>query len=167
MKRRILSVLVSVVAFSTMLYIPGMEAKASDSELKKVDGSYLTMEDSSTGRTSSNMRGQYLMTGESSISKAGLTRVYSYASTTANFTVDYIMTIGYVDQLHLGENGEEDEWWQIDYYYNSVENNYYLSLDKSVKVDRGYYYRTRANHIVRHNGVYEETASATDGIFLP
>ena len=107
------------------------------------------------------------MDGECSISKAGLTRVYSYASTTANYEIDYIMTIGYVEQLHLGENGEEDEWWQVDYYYDDIENTYYLSLDKSVKVDRGYYYRTRANHIVRHNGVYEETASVTNGIFLP
>lgn len=167
MRKRILSVVVTMAVLSTMLYIPGMEAKASDSELKMVDGSYLTHEDSSTGTTSFNARGTYLMTGECSISKAGLTRVYSYASTTANFTVDYIMTIGYVDQFHPGENGEEDEWWQVYGYHSSVENDYYLSLDESVPVDRGYYYRTRANHIVRHNGVYEETASATDGIFLP
>ena len=32
------------------------------------------------------------MTGVSTISKAGLTRVYAYASTTANQTVDYMAT---------------------------------------------------------------------------
>ncbi|MCC2255580.1 DUF6147 family protein [Ruminococcus sp. CLA-AA-H200] len=163
MKKRILSVLVSVAAFSTMIFVPGIDVTASDSEPIMVDGSYLTHEDSSTGNTLSNARGEYLMTGECSISKAGLTRVYSYASTTANYSIDYIMTIGYVEQYHP----DVEKWGQVDYYYDDIENTYYLSLDKSVKVDRGYYYRTRANHIVRHNGVYEETASATNGIFLP
>ena len=44
------------------------------------------------------------MTGDCTISKAGLTRVYAYASTTANKKVDYIATIVYVEQY----NEEED-----------------------------------------------------------
>ena len=167
MRKRLVSVILGIGLLNVMFFSSDMSVQASDSEPIMVDGSYLTHDDSSTGTTSSNARGLYLMDGECSISKAGLTRVYSYASTTANFTVDYIMTIGYVDQLHPGENGEEDEWWQVYGYHSSVENDYYLSLDESVPVDRGYYYRTRANHIVRHNGVYEETASVTNGIFLP
>lgn len=163
MKKRLLSVILSVGLLNVMFFSSDMSVQASDSEPIMVDGSYLTHNDSSTGTTSSNARGVYLMDGECSISKAGLTRVYSYASTTANYSIDYIMTIGYVEQYHP----DVKEWGQVDYYYDDIENTYYLSLDKSVKVDRGYYYRTRANHIVRHNGVYEETASATDGIFLP
>ena len=163
MKKRILSVIVSMMVFSTMMFVPEMAVEASDDEPIMVDGSYLTHNDSSIGTTSSKARGTYLMDGESSISKAGLTRVYSYASTTANFTINYIATLAYVEQYHP----EVNDWGQVYYYYDEVENNYYLSIDETVSVDRGYYYRTRANHIVGHNGVYEETASATDGIFLP
>ena len=37
--------------------------------------------------------------GRSTISKAGLTRVYAYASTTANKEVDYIATLVYVEHI--------------------------------------------------------------------
>ena len=66
-----------------------VEVKASELEQKVVDGSRLTMDDTSTGYSSSSLvRGEYLMTGECTISKAGLTRIYAYASTTANKKVD-------------------------------------------------------------------------------
>lgn len=163
MKKRILSVITSMMVFSTMMFVPEMSVEASDDEPIMVDGSYLTHDDSSTGTTNSKARGTYLMDGECSISKAGIRRVYSYASTTANSSIDYIATLAYVEQYHP----DVKEWGQVDYYYDEVENNYYLSIDKSVSVDRGYYYRTRANHIVEHDGIYEETASVTSGIFLP
>ena len=58
---------------------------------KIVDGSVLTTDDTSTGRTENGLeRGIHLMDGECSISKAGISRVYCYGSTTANHEVSHM-----------------------------------------------------------------------------
>ena len=165
MKKRILSILFSAVILGSVTLISALDVKASETEQKIVDGSVLTTDESSTGySSSSNARGIYLMTGECTISKAGLTRVYAYASTTANQEVDYIATIVYIDRY----NEEEKYWGQIDWWMEETHNDYFLSTAKTIKVDRGYYYRVRANHIAGESvDSYDETASFTDGILLP
>lgn len=164
MKKRILSMLCSMAVLSMTAVVSVMNVNAAESEQKVVDGSALTMDDSSTGYSApQHARGEYLMTGESTISKAGLTRIYAYSSTTANREVNYIATIVYIDRY----NAEEDYWGQIDWWMVEDENDYFLSTAKSLKVDRGYYYRVRANHIAGDQYPYDETASATDGIYLP
>lgn len=165
MKKRILSILLSAVILGSVTAISALDVKASETEQKVVDGSALTTDESSTGYSSaSNTRGIYLMTGECTISKAGLTRVYAYASTTANQEVDYIATIVYIDRY----NEKEDYWGQVDWWMEETHNDYFLSTAKTIKVDRGYYYRVRANHIAGESvDSYDETASATDGILLP
>lgn len=163
MKKRILSAAASMAILVTITSVSALNVQASDSELKMVDGSYLTTEDSSTGYTSPKSRGLYLMDGECTISNAGLTRVYAYASTTANQEVNYMATLVYVEQYHEDVN----EWGQVAYWVEESFNDYYMSTAKSVKVDRGYYYRVRANHIAGDEYPYEETASVTDGIFVP
>lgn len=165
MKKRILSILCSMTLLCTIATVSMIEVNAAESEEKIVDGSLLTMEESSTGYSKPPLtRGEYLMTGDCSISKAGLTRVYAYASTTANTEVDYIATIVYVEQYLE----EEDDWGQVAWWMEETHNDYFLSTAKSVKVDRGHYYRVRANHIAGESAYdYDETASATNGILLP
>ena len=164
MKKRFLSILCSMTLLCVISMISVFEVKAEESEQKVVDGSVLTMDDSSTGHsTSSIARGEYLMTGDCTISKAGLTRVYAYASTTANREVNYMATLVFVEQY----NEEEDGWGQVYSWVEETNNDYFLSTAKSVKVDRGYYYRVRANHLAGDQYPYDETASFTDGIFLP
>lgn len=164
MKKRILSVLCSMAILCTAASVSAVEVNASESEQKVVDGSVLTMDDTSTGHsTSSVTRGEYLMTGDCTISKAGLTRVYAYASTTANREVDYIATIVYVEQYIE----EEDDWGQVAWWMEEKYDDYFHSTAKSVKVDRGHYYRVRANHLAGDQSPYDETASVTDGIYLP
>lgn len=163
MKKRILSFIGSMAVLLAITSSSVISVNASDSELKMVDGSYLTTEDSSTGYSSSKTRGEYLMDGSCSISNAGLTRIYAYASTTANHEVNYMATIVYVDQYQE----DLDEWWQVYAWSEESLNDDYMSTAKSVKVDRGYYYRVRANHIAGDEYPYEETASVTNGIFVP
>ena len=165
MKKRILSMVCSLAIVCTMMMTSVINAEASDTKPKKVDGSYLTEEESSTGTTSDRMaRGYYLMDGVCTISKAGLTRVYAYASTTANQEVEYMATIVYVDQYQE----DLDEWWQVDWWMEESHDDVFLSTAKVVTVDRGYYYRVRANHIAgTAAGAYDESASVTDGIMLP
>lgn len=163
MKKRILSIAASMAILAMVTSVSAINVQASDSEMKMVDGSYLTTEDSSTGYSSTKTKGKYLMTGECSITNAGLTRIYAYASTTANQEVNYMATLVFVEQY----NEEIDEWGQVDYWIEESFNDDYMSTAKSVKVDRGYYYRVRANHIAGDEYPYEETASFTDGIFVP
>ncbi|MDN0060114.1 DUF6147 family protein [Mediterraneibacter glycyrrhizinilyticus] len=164
MKRRILSILSSMTVLTMITMCSSFNVNASEVEQKSIDGSILTLDESSTGySTPSFARGEYLMTGESTISKAGLTRVYAYAATTANREVNYIATLVYVEEYIE----EEDAWGQVAWWAEETHNDYYLSTAKSVKVDRGHYYRVRANHIAGDQYPYDETASATDGIYLP
>lgn len=163
MKKRIISIVSSLTVFCLIMGVSIVNVKADEGEQKMVDGSYLTTDDESTGYSSTKTRGQYLMTGDCSISKAGRTRVYAYASTTANQEVNYISTIAYVEQYME----DVDAWGQVDWFMDETNHDYFLSIAKSVTVDRGYYYRVRANHIAGDEYPFEETASFTDGILVP
>ena len=162
MKKRILSMLCSIAILCTMM-VSVVSAETLDTEPKKVDGSYLTHENSSTGKSSNSVaRGEYLMTGECSISNAGLTRIYAYGATVANMRVNFMSTIVYVDQY----DEETEEWTQVYGWVEEVENDYYMSTDAVVEVEPGYYYRVRAIHIAGDQYPYDETASVTNGIFV-
>lgn len=163
MKKRVLSILSSVTVFCMMMTVSAVQTEASVTGLKKVDGSYLTKEDSSTGYSANSMaRGVYLMTGDCTISKAGRGRIYAYGSTTANREVNYMATIVYVDRYLE----DVDAWGQVYAWSETVENDIYMSTAKTVSVDRGYYYRVRARHIAGDEYPYEETASVTNGILI-
>lgn len=164
MKKRIFSAIASVAAVCTMMSVSVLNVDASSAESKIVDGSYLTNDEKSEGHSTNNMmRGYYLMDGECSISRAGLTRVYAYGSTSANQTVNYLATLVFVDQYIE----ETDEWGQVYGWSEEAFNNFYMSTAKSVTVDRGYYYRVRAHHLAGDQAPYDETASFTNGIFVP
>ena len=163
MKKRILSMLCSIAVLCAML--AGVaSAQEIDPDVKIVDGSYLTHEDSSTGSSvSEGARGEYLMTGDCTISKAGLTRIYAYASTTANQVVNYLQTIVYVEQY----DEETGDWGQVYSWVAEDFDDYYMSTDAAVVVEPGYYYRVHAIHIAGDQYPYDETISFTDGIFVP
>lgn len=164
MKKRILSVMSSLVMAGCILGTSSVAVNAQENE-KIVDGSVLTTDDTSTGRTENGLeRGIHLMDGECSISKAGISRVYCYGSTTANHEVDKLAVIVRVDQCEE----DSDDWGQIDWFMETKENDYFVYATKSVTVERGYYYRVNASHIVRKgDDPVEETYSYTDGIKVP
>lgn len=163
MKKRILSIISSIAILCTMTMISSVDVKASEDEPVMVDGSYLTEDDMATGHSETKTRGEFLMTGDCSISKAGLTRVYAYASTTANFEVNYMATLVFVDRYHE----DTGNWGQVHAWSEVSRNDYYMSTAQSVTVDRGYYYRVRAQHLAGNQAPYDETASFTDGIKVP
>ena len=103
------------------------------------------------------------MDGECSITKAGRNRVYAYASTSANMEVNYIATIVYVERYME----DVDAWGQVDWWFEEVTDDYYMSTAKTITVDRGYYYRVRADHLAGDSVPYDETASFTNGILVP
>lgn len=165
MKKRIISIVASLTVFFGVCASSVTNVQASENDLKKVDGSYLTHEEYSEGHSSNNLsRGKHMMDGECSITKAGRDEIYCYGATTANHEVDRAIVIVYVEQYQ--EN--LDEWWQIDSWVTEENNNYFVHTDKTLEVDRGYYYRVHADHfVVEGDDPVEETFSFTDGIYLP
>ncbi len=161
MKKRIISITSCLMVFCMIMSVSIVNVKASDE--KMVDGSYLTTDETSTGYSRPRTRGVYLMDGECSISKAGRNRVYAYASTTANTEVKYMATIVYVERYME----DVDAWGQVDWWMVEEENDYYMSTAKTITVDRGYYYRVRANHLAGDSYPFDETASVTNGILVP
>lgn len=161
MKKRIISITSCLMVFCMIMSVSIVNVKASDE--KMVDGSYLTTDETSTGYSRPKTRGVYLMDGECSISKAGRNRVYAYASTTANTEVKYMATIVYVERYME----DVDAWGQVDAWMVEEENDYYMSTAKTITVDRGYYYRVRANHLAGDSYPFDETASVTNGILVP
>lgn len=163
MRKRILSMLCSIAILCTLLTGTAF-AQEEKAEPKMVDGSYLTHEDRSDGTSvPEGARGEYMMQGACSISKAGLTRIYAYASTTATQVVNYMATIVYVERY----NAEKDAWGQVHYWIVEDFDDYYMSTDAAVVVEPGYYYRVRAIHIGGDEYPYEETYSVTNGIYVP
>lgn len=167
MKKRLISVFCMLAVMCTMLFGQVLNAAAEETEQRIVDGSYLTMDDSSEGFTESNplLRGEHLMDGNSGISKAGRGRIYAYGATTADHDVDYIAVIVYVDQY----NEEEDYWGQVATWTVEDENTYYVSSGKVVIVERGYYYRVRCDHFAgnKSDPMYDSDVSFTNGILVP
>ncbi len=169
MKKRIISTLCSMSMIIGLSLCPISDAVASDGNeiqiVESIDGSILTTNDSSSGSTNTGIeRGKHLMDGDCSITKAGKGRIYVYASTTANHTVDYVSTIIYVDRY----NEEDKAWDQIDFWQVEDQDTYYVATSKTMKVDSGYYYRVHADHAAGMDKElpYDEAISVTDGIFV-
>ena len=160
-KKKIVSMLCSAILLGGMANVAMPDVQASVEQTKQVDGSYLTMEESASGSSRNEAsKGEYIMVGECSITKAGRGRIYVYAGTTARRTVNLVSTIVYVDQY----NEKDDAWDQIDAWSEDAYNDYYVSTSKYIKVDAGYFYRVRADHFAGMQYPYEETYSFTDGI---
>lgn len=103
------------------------------------------------------------MTGECSITNAGIERIYAYAATTANHEVDRLVVIIYVERYME----DVDAWGFVDGWVEETTNDYYVATSKSLEVEPGYYYRVHAEHIVwEGDDPPEETFSVTDGIFI-
>ena len=136
---------------------------AEETSLKLVDGSYLTNQEKAEGTVEDSIaRGEHLMDGSCTISKAGIGKIYVYGQTTANHTVDKIEVVVYVDEY----NAKTDEWDQIEVLTKESEDNYYVSLGKRITVERGTYYRVRSDHYVTQGDDFEETYCFTDGIMI-
>lgn len=165
MKKRILSFAISFMILCGVSMASKEDVKALNNEAKKVDGSYLIIAESSSGTTEDSLtKGKHMMTGECSISKAGTKRVYAFGATTANHDVDYLAVIVYVDRYLE----EEDAWGQVDWFIEEATDDYFVYAGKTITVDRGYYYRVHADHIVQKgDDPMEETFSFTDGILVP
>lgn len=167
MRKRIFSSLYTLIIALSLFLTTMVNVNAANHDSgTMVDGSYLTDDDSSKGKTDNTPinRGAYLMDGECSITRSGIGKIYVYAATTSNFEVDYLSTVLYVDRY----NEKTGTWGQIDYWQAEDYNTYYVKTTKTMNVEGGYYYRVRATHVagMTNHPPYDEVTSFTDGIFI-
>lgn len=165
-KKRSLSVLCTLIMFCSIFSVSLINVNASGNSEVQVDGSYLTMSDTSTGSTKSGIstRGLHLMDGQCSITKAGSGKIYVYAGTTADHDVDYLSVVMYVERY----NETTGSWGQIYFEQATDYNTYFVSTSKMLYVEKGYYYRVWATHVAGMEATppYDEGLSATDGIWI-
>ena len=125
-RKKMLSVFCAAMLLGTITSVTVPQVQASEEQTKKVDGSYLTMQESASGTSQDeDTKGQYIMVGECSITKAGRNRIYVYSGTTANRTVNLVSTIVYVDQYITVEPGyyyrvRADHFAGMQYPYEST-----------------------------------------------
>lgn len=166
MKKRILSLVCAALIACSMILTSQMNVNAEDNERERIDGSYLTTEETSTGTVQSNplARGQFLMEGSSTITRAGSGRIYVYGSTTANTTVDFVSVIVYVDRY----DEDLDVWMQVDAWVEDDIDTYFVATSKTLRVDKGYYYRVHCEHFAGNEAdyPYDSANSVTDGIWI-
>lgn len=160
MKKKIISTL-SLILSLCFLFCGTINAE--ETSLKQVDGSYLTNQDSSESTSDNvNTRGEHLMDGSCTISKAGIGKIYVYGQTTANHTVDKVEVIVYVEKY----NAKTDKWDMVDVFTKESKDSTYVSFGKRINVERGTYYRVRSDHFVTKGKEFEETYCFTDGIMI-
>lgn len=137
---------------------------AEETSLKQVDGSYLTNQETAEATTKKDdiTRGDHLMDGSCTISKAGIGKIYVYGQTTAHHTVDRVEVVIYIEQY----NKKTDSWDRLDVISKESKDNYYVSLGKRINVERGTYYRVQSEHFVFKGDDFEETYCFTDGIMI-
>ncbi len=168
MKKRIVSLITSVLGVCSMLITASINVKAENiSNIEStVDGSKLIYEDYSRGTsTNAMLRGEHLMTGDSIITKTGNGRIYTYGQTTADHDVDFVAVIVYVDRYHE----DTEKWGQIDGRVKDARDTYYVISTKTLMVDRGYFYRVRSEHFAGNDDeeMYDSAISYTNGIWIP
>ena len=154
MKKRYLS-LVCVIAF--LLSVSGINVCASE-QTPMVDGSYLTHDEESVGEAVQTVRGVYLATGTSKVSKASSTAINAGGTTTAHQTVADIGIAVVVERLKKGTS----TWsyyrtWQVE-----KTNASSVMSSKNLTVTKGYYYRVRSTHWANSDA----SSSSTDGIYI-
>ncbi|RGH39890.1 MULTISPECIES: DUF6147 family protein [Clostridia] len=160
MKKKIISTL-SLILSVCFLFCGTINAE--EISLKQVDGSYLTNQDSAESTTeNTNARGEHLMDGSCTVSKAGIGKIYVYGQTTAHHTVDKIEVVVYVEKY----NAKTDKWDMLEVFTKESKDNYYVSFGKRMNVERGTYYRVRSEHFVFKGDDFEETGCFTDGIMI-
>lgn len=160
MKKKIMSAL-SLILSVCFLFCGTINAE--ETSLKQVDGSYLTNQEMSEGTTKNDLtRGEYLMDGSCTISKAGIGKIYVYGQTTAHETVDKVVVVVYIEKY----NEKTDKWDRVDVLSKESKDIYYTSLGKRLTVERGTYYRVWSEHFVFKGDKFEETYCFTDGIMI-
>lgn len=157
MKKKMLSFGMVVAMTLSMLVVSGVQVQASDN-LPMIDGSYLTHDEESTGCSTGNARGEYLMTGYSKGVRLDAGVFYAGGTTIAAQTVERV-GVGVIVERAL----EDDEEWSFyDCWEKFNENADRVGSNKRLEVEGGYYYRVRCFHSANS----DLSSSFTNGVYI-
>lgn len=138
-----------------------VQADALDYLGTTIDGSELTNETESIGNYQSVARSTYLHQGFVRITNNGNGYVGIGGGTECNVSCNTVKLNIYLERSNGDGNFYSYQKWEnVDYNTTS------LYMGKEVKVEKGYYYRLRGYHSCTKNGVLENGASRTNGIYI-
>ena len=151
------TMLVLTMALNTV----NVQADALDYLGNTIDGSVLTDETESTGVYQSVARSTYLHQGFVRITNNGNGYVGVGGGTECNVVCGTVKLNIYLERSKDSSNfSSYKKWENVDYNTES------LFMGTQVKVEKGYYYRLRGYYSCTKNGVTENGASRTDGIYI-
>ncbi|MEG0190249.1 MAG: DUF6147 family protein [Lachnospiraceae bacterium] len=154
MRKRVLSMTCAVMLVFGMLCVPTAEVQAAEEVGAVIDGSVLTMEDSSQGELLNQTRGVYLQSGNSMINDAGTGRISAGGNTYATRSAKVKVTV-YIQRLVNGT-------WEAYTSFTATKTGYSVGASKTLTVPKGYYYRV----VSRHYANSDTSSSATGGLYV-
>lgn len=164
-KKRGISAIVTLILILSLTAVTATDTRAagetdtkSVEELPMIDGSYLIKDEESLGATTPISRGEDLMTGYSKVRRLGAGEIYAGGTTIASHVVDQVGVGVIVERAKEGDTS----WGFYDAWQKFNENTDRVSSSKRLKVEGGYYYRTRCTHSA---GV-DMSSSFTDGVYV-
>lgn len=159
--KRLLSL---VLSMALLLGCFQMNAFAQETTYPKVSHTYTTTEDFASDDWTVLLRGAYLASGTSSITREDGSHVNISGNTNATRTIDTVRLTLYLERSKSYATG----YSTYKTYSYSANNVYSLVKEISnISVESGYYYRVTGVHSVTHNGTTECTDSVTNPIHFP
>lgn len=164
-KKRGISAIVTLMLVLGLSAVTATDTKAveepatkSIEEFPMIDGSYLIKDEESVGTTVPMTRGEDLMTGYSKVRRLGAGEIYAGGTTIAAHVVDQVGVGVIVERAKEGDTS----WGFYDAWQKFNENTDRVSSSKRLKVEGGYYYRTRCTHSAGE----DMSSSFTDGVYV-
>lgn len=158
MRKRIISVCLAMLLMMGLTITAEFPSKANEESKPMLDGSYLTLEDESTGMSGSITRGVDLQTGYSKLRDMHDGTIYAGGTTIAQHNVDSVKVTVIVERT----KNADDIWHYVDSWRKENKNTFSVSTSKNVEVDAGWYYRVRCFH----SAGQDMSSSATDGLYI-
>lgn len=156
--KKILSICLSAIFLAGCMTL---KVSAQETVYPKVFHTYTSTDDMAKDEWTAAAKGAYLMDGISIIVREDNTHVSIGGNTDATQKCDKIHLSLYLERSKSYDKGYGT---YKEYTYDAV-NAYTISKEISnIPIERGYYYRVKGVHIVKHNGVTETTDSVTDPI---
>ena len=155
--RRLLSMCLTLVFITGMVFIAKVECQAASNEAV-IDGSYLLHTEESIGYATGRTRGEDLMTGYSKIVRLGPGKIYAGGTTIAAHTVDEVGVAVIVERAQEGD----DHWSVYETWEKYNQNTDRVASNRTLDVEGGYYYRARCVHSANS----DMSSSFTNGVFI-
>lgn len=157
MKKRLISVCFAAMLVMGLTITAEFPTNANESK-PKLDGSYLTCEDETTGIAGAMTRGVDLQTGYSKLRELAPGLIYAGGTTIAQHEVESVKVAVIVERA----KDADDTWHYVDSWQKENKNTFTVSTSKQMEVEGDWYYRVRCLHSAGN----DMSSSLTNGIYV-